>query len=570
MFNVFKKQENRSKVSKKTMAVLLSAIMAGSGAVGVTSYLNSKNNDIAGNSYSSNADDQDKYAEFNDLTLIKSFDMDKDSVRERAKAIYELSEKDYTVEDIMNLIYMVNEKYSDIIFEKSATDVEKYQYLQTLITGINTDGTNSLFDDNIKDEVNHGALIKSGEKDLETLDQSDEYIHAYMLDSKGIENYEKQLEASLAKIVNEQKRLIETNATVEELESNANTYYDFVSEKIYGNKDLSDTFMWNIDRQISQQNPLFTMFLSKEKVDDLDKQHKVQAEENKLGFEITDELGLDTSNLEDCKEYTTRALGSHYNRNDAAEANAKQTTKKENKVIDKGGKNKGTVTVTSSKQKGEFTTTVHTETHTNTEGMTEGTTKINGNNVELTTNKKGELGGTSTSKGGQEVSTSVRIETDPALNTTKKSQTTAITTTKHEDEIYMDEKDYQDLVNSLSASSTEKSSVNTESASTKGATTPTEEEKEAYLSPDEYSSLNENVKSKMTTSTNTNSDYNPVIVGLSTAVATGGFGAIWLAISDKKKKEELLAQRAASEAAELSKTYVDELDKINKKNKIIK
>ena len=192
MFNVFKKQKNRSKVSKETMAVILSAIMAGSGAVGITSYLNSKNNDIAGNSYSSSADNEDKYAEFNDLTLIKSFDMDKDSVRERAKEIYELSEKDYTVEDIMNLIYMVNEKYSDIIFEKSATDIEKYQYLQTLITGINTDGTNSLFDDNIKDEVNHGTLIKSGEKDLEALDQNDEYIYAYMLDSKAIENYEKQ------------------------------------------------------------------------------------------------------------------------------------------------------------------------------------------------------------------------------------------------------------------------------------------------------------------------------------------------------------------------------------------
>ena len=186
MFNVFKKQKNRSKVSKETMAVILSAIMAGSGAVGITSYLNSKNNDIAGNSYSSSADNEDKYAEFNDLTLIKSFDMDKDSVRERAKEIYELSEKDYTVEDIMNLIYMVNEKYSDIIFEKSATDIEKYQYLQTLITGINTDGTNSLFDDNIKDEVNHGVLIKSGEKDLEALDQNDEYIYAYMLDSKDI------------------------------------------------------------------------------------------------------------------------------------------------------------------------------------------------------------------------------------------------------------------------------------------------------------------------------------------------------------------------------------------------
>lgn len=567
MFNVFKKQKNRSKVSKKTMAVILSTIMAGSGAAGITSYLNSKNNDIAGNSYSSSADNEDKYAEFNDLTLIKSFDMDKDSVRERAKEIYELSEKDYTVEDIMNLIYMVNEKYSDIIFEKSATDIEKYQYLQTLITGINTDGTNSLFDDNIKDEVNHGELIKSGEKDLETLDQNDEYIYAYMLDSKDIENYEKQLEASLAKIVNEQKRLIETNATLEELESNANTYYDFVSEKIYGNKDLSDTFMWNIDRQISQQNPLFTMFLSKEKVEDLDKQHKVQAEENKLGFEITDELGLDTSNLEDCKEYTTRALGNHFNSKEAAEANAKQTTKKENKVIYQGGKKHGTVT---EKKKGKETTTaVRTETHINTEGMTEGTTRIDGNKVELTTNKKGDLGGTSTSKGGQEVSTSIRIETDPALNTTKKSQTTATTTTKHEDEIYMDEKDYQDSVNSLSASSTEKSSVNTKSASTKGVTNPTEE-KEVYLNPDEYSSLNENVKSKMTTSTNTNSNYNPFVVGFSAAVATGGIGAIWLAISDKKKKEELLAQRAASEAAELSKTYVDELEKINKKNKIIK
>ena len=46
----------------------------------------------------------------------------------------------------------------------------------------------------------------------------------------------------------------------------------------------------------------------------------------------------------------------------------------------------------------------------------------------------------------------------------------------------MDEKDYQDSVNSLSASSTEKSSVNTKSASTKGVTNPTEE-KEVYLNP---------------------------------------------------------------------------------------
>lgn len=528
MYNVFKNQEKASKVSKKTLAVLLSAVMAGSGAAGVTSYLNSKNNIIAGNSYSSSADDEDKYAEFKDLTLIDSFDMDKDSVRERAKAIYELSEKDYTVEDIMNLIYIVNEKYSDIIFKESATDVEKYQYLQTLITGINTNGTNSLFDDNIKDEVNHGALIKSGEKDLETLDQSDEYVYAYMLDSKGIENYEKQLKASLAKIVNEQKRLIETNATVEELESNANTYYDFVSEKIYNNKDLSDTFMWVADRQIAQQNPLFTMFLSKEKVEDLDKQHKVQSEENKLGFEIVDSLGLDTSGLEDCEKKTTTPVGNYYNSSDAAKANSKQTTKKENKIIDQGKKKVGSVTEKETKK--ETTTSVKTETHTNTEGMTEGHSSINGSEVELTTDSKGNLSGEKTSKGGQVVSTSVHVEKDPTLNTTKKSQTTTTTTTT------------------------------------------TEKEEEIYLDESDYSSLNVGVKSKMSTSTNTdtNVDYNPFVVGFSAAFATGGFGAIWLAISDKKKKERLLAQKAASEAADLAKPYVDEIEKINEKNKIMK
>ena len=183
--------------------------------------------------------------------------------------------------------------------------------------------------------------------------------------------------------------------------------------------------------------------------------------------------------------------------------------------------------VTEKETKKETTTSVRTETHTNTEGMTEGHSSINGSEVELTTDSKGNLSGEETSKGGQVVSTSVHVEKDPAITTTKKSQTTT-TTTEKEEEIYLDESD--------------------------------------------YSSLNVGVKSKMSTSTNTdtNVDYNPFVVGFSAAFATGGFGAIWLAISDKKKKERLLAQKAASEAADLAKPYVDEIEKINEKNKIMK
>lgn len=65
-----------------------------------------------------------------ELPLLDDFDInDKEAVKKRAKAIYNFSEKEVDVDMIVNLIYMINEKYKNIKFP---SDEDKYVYIQKM------------------------------------------------------------------------------------------------------------------------------------------------------------------------------------------------------------------------------------------------------------------------------------------------------------------------------------------------------------------------------------------------------------------------------------------------------
>lgn len=427
--NLTKKIKNDSRITKKVISVVLATVMGVSGIAALIG-CNKQASEKEGNSVVQPIDDLDLFADFD----IEN----EEEVKQRAQAIYDISEKDYTVDQIQNLIYITNEKYANIEFSSSSkTDVQKFKEIQTYITGLNTNKTNSLFDDNIDDEVNYGAKLLANET-TETLDTTDKYLYSYMLDATNDE--EKALAGELAAIVNTQKSLIETKASVDELKVNSNIYYDLV-EKIYKDKKkYSNNFLWNIDNQITDQNPLFTMFLTNKQVEFLDKQHRDLAANNALGAAIISELDLDTSDLKECESPTT-PTGNYYNKEELKTYNEKQTTHK----------------IPKEKQTTEKSSHVRYETVT--ESGKETTTKVVVT-TGIPSTSKDESGKTTTKHteevkpGGEVVSTTKVVITDPALNTTTKpsttkpNTTTKPSTTVHEDEIYLSPEEYEELLKS--------------------------------------------------------------------------------------------------------------------------
>lgn len=427
--NLTKKIKNDSRRTKRIISFVLASVMTVSGIAAIVG-CNKQASEKEGNSVVQPIDDLDLFADFD----IEN----EEEVKQRAQAIYDISEKDYTVNQIENLIYIANEKYESIEFSSSSkTDTQKFKEVQTYITGLNTNKTNSLFDDNIADEVNYGAKLLENDT-TETLDTTDKYLYSYMLDATNDE--EKVVAGELAKIVNVQKNLIETKATIEEIKDNSNKYYELV-EKIYKDKKkYSNNFLWNIDNQITDQNPLFTMFLSDKQVEFLDKQHKDLAANNALGAAIISALDLDTSDLKECESPTT-PTGNYYNKEELKTYNEKQTTHKipkEKQTTKKGS---------------------HVRYETVTESSKETTTKVVVT-TGIPSSAKDENGKTTTKHteevkpGGEVVSTTKVVVTDPALNTTtttkpaNKPTTTKPSTTVHEDEIYLSPEEYEKLLKS--------------------------------------------------------------------------------------------------------------------------
>lgn len=348
--------------TKKAMSVALAAVLAVLGIGGIKLAFDKKSND-----------DDTTIVQPEDLGLIltEDFDInDKDAVRKRAEDIFNISEKDITIEEIMNVIYFVNGKYESLIL--NGTDRENVINLKN----ISGDAYDLLLD-HIIDDANALATFKFGK---DAMVEKDEEIFAYMFLAQGAEK-DKALE--LARIIKKQLNLIETAPIMEELEVNSEEYYKMVME-LKDDTSLSDAGKVIILLDTKSKNPLFA-FLTDEKFENLDKDYYNTAL-NKAFFEALEVQKLvDAYNkwLDEARENGTLGqpitkLEEKYDKEDAKEAVTHPAIKNEEKetvVVDQGGNKTNTST---GKQEiikpSEPTTNVETETFT--EPVTEGKVEV--------------------------------------------------------------------------------------------------------------------------------------------------------------------------------------------------
>lgn len=209
--------------------------------------------------------------ELGELVLTQDFDINNsEEVSKRAEAIYNLSEKEYTVLDIKNSIYVANEIFDNIVYPDSAkTDDEKFEYLQqlSLLFG-------ATLDDYLFDYVSAmDKVINEEDNDFVFEGRTNDALSAYMW--MPTTNETKNFAIDIAKVYCEQRNNIRNNNKAAMIIT-ANEYYDlFIKAKqmelSVGNKVL-------LFKQFSSINPLFTPLLSKEQTEELD---------NALGFIAT-------------------------------------------------------------------------------------------------------------------------------------------------------------------------------------------------------------------------------------------------------------------------------------------
>ena len=129
-----KMNEKKSEYKKRGIAIALASVMTVTGLAASCARNNgssdSETTTITETQTNSSTD------EFKSLYLSEDFNIDdENAILERANAIYDLSDKKISVEEIVNMIYLINDKAEHISFP-SNNDTKKYEYLQYLLKNI--------------------------------------------------------------------------------------------------------------------------------------------------------------------------------------------------------------------------------------------------------------------------------------------------------------------------------------------------------------------------------------------------------------------------------------------------
>ena len=259
------------------------------------------------------------------LELTSDFDInDSNAVRQRAKAIYELSDKKYTIEDIMNMIYLVNSA-TDKIKLDSMNEEEKFEYLQKLAVGLY-----DVLATNVVD-FSKGLTSLDISFDLKSTDA----IYSYMFIASG----KGKVDAiNLAIVVNKQINNIK-NADKSELTNNADDFYA-QSKLIYNNKSgYPDGVVVALIDDIKSKIPV--MGLSKEKAADLSKEYQ-NVDINKIWFDVANKVGAYKEADADCETKVKHTTNHEkYDSKDSSQAESignKSTKNNTTKKIETGGK----------------------------------------------------------------------------------------------------------------------------------------------------------------------------------------------------------------------------------------
>ena len=267
---------------------------------------------------------------FSDLLILtEDFDInDVEAVKERAKEIYDISEKEYSKADIANMIYILGEKYDSITFPISAnTDKEKFEYLQELALLLGT-----ILDDDLykyTDALVNGEMI---------IEKQESVPCVYMFMATNTE--EKQNAIEVARLYYEQRENVRMQDTAA-MQITAEKYYELYAS--LEDMDLSASDKVALYKQFSAINPLFTPLLNLEQAEDLDDALGKCAAATNIIFQTAAE-DLDISEILEEGNYGKEiSLGEKYNASDAKDAVThpavvKDNTKSTTRVVEEGGK----------------------------------------------------------------------------------------------------------------------------------------------------------------------------------------------------------------------------------------
>lgn len=293
-----------------------------------------------------------------ELVLTEDFDINNpDAVAKRAQAIYDLSEKEYTVLDIKNMIYLLNEMYDKITFpENVKTNDQKYMYFYDVLSL----SLGSILSDYVAD---YAATLQQFLDDgtLTFLGNPDSVPCAYMF--MPTDSDAKKLAIEIAKVYYEQRTNIR-NGNKAAMTITANDYYNLFEKAKKSNLKSGNKVL--VFQQFGATKPIFTPFLSEKYAEEIDAvSRSVATSMNKLFETAAEDLDLPAELLDGTCDETIKKLGEKYKSEDLAAAkkiveSANASIHDETKVVNQGG---GKVSGSKGKQEviqGEVTTKVTT------------------------------------------------------------------------------------------------------------------------------------------------------------------------------------------------------------------
>ncbi len=292
-----------------------------------------------------------------ELVLTEDFDINNpDAVAKRAQAIYDLSEKEYTVLDIKNMIYLLNEMYDKITFpENVKTNDQKYNYFHDVLLftlGSILSDYVADYDVSLQQLLDDGTLAFSG--------NTGSVPCAYMF--MPTDSDAKKLAIEIAKVYYEQRTNIR-NGNKAAMTITANDYYNLFEKAKKLNLKSGNKVL--VFQQFGATKPIFTPFLSEKYAEEIDTvSRSVATVIGKLFGAAAEDLDLPADNLKNCDESIEKLEEKYRSENLAAAKkiveSANASIHDETKVVNQGG---GKVSGSKGKQEviqGEVTTKVTT------------------------------------------------------------------------------------------------------------------------------------------------------------------------------------------------------------------
>lgn len=321
--NNINKQTNA--LAKKITSIVTAIVLLATSATTVGCVRNKKSS----NTITTTKSQTTTSNENNNLALVDDFDInDVSEVKQRAQEIYDLSNKDLSVDEIINIIYLVNGKYEKLDLNEEKTEFKKLQNIFVSLTDLLNDYVVNWVNNNKSKKIIQAYMLMSSTDKKSTITKDD----AIML--SGFVN----------KYLNNLK-----NSNISNCEKYADKYYDFavmMQENIEESKKVCNGYEWVVLTQIMVNNPLFALHTSKDNQNDLDLISKLAGTRGTAFAEtVVAKRGIDKT--EDLKEAQKEGnygykspYTSGYNKQDAkkAEKIVETTTEKKKVVVNEGGK----------------------------------------------------------------------------------------------------------------------------------------------------------------------------------------------------------------------------------------